>query len=53
MWREGLCAQGRAVLILVVNATGEKTPLPDTLRRAMLARDPDARETGGNERTSP
>ncbi len=52
VWRQGLCAQGRAVLILVVNATGEKTPLPDPLRRAMLARDPDARETGGNERTS-
>jgi acyl-CoA thioester hydrolase len=51
VWRHGLCAQGRAVLILVVNATGEKTPLPAALRRAMLARDPDAREAGGNERT--
>ena len=28
VWRDGLCALGRAVLILVVNATGEKTPLP-------------------------
>ncbi len=51
VWRHGLCAQGRAVLILVVNTTGEKTPLPDALRRAMLARDPDARDTGGNTRT--
>jgi acyl-CoA thioester hydrolase len=49
VWRRGLCAQGRAVLILVVNATGEKTPLPEPLRRAMLARDPDAREGGGND----
>ncbi len=49
---EGLCAQGRAVLILVVNATGEKTPLPEPLRRAMLARDPGAREAGRNERAS-
>ncbi len=49
-WRGGLCAEGRAVLILVVNATGEKTLLPETLRRAMLARDPGAREAGRNER---
>jgi acyl-CoA thioester hydrolase len=51
VWREGLCAQGRAVLILVVNATGQKTPLPAPLRRAMLMRDPDARQAGRNERT--
>jgi acyl-CoA thioester hydrolase len=49
VWRRGLCAQGRAVLILVVNATGEKTPLPEPLRRAMLARDPGAREADQNE----
>jgi acyl-CoA thioester hydrolase len=52
VWRQGLCAIGRAVLILVVNATGEKTPLPETLRRAMLARDPGAGDAGGNERES-
>ncbi len=52
VWRRGLCAQGRAALILVVNATGEKTPLPDPLRRAMLTRDPGAREAGRNERAS-
>lgn len=46
VWRHGLCAEGRAVLILVVNATGEKTPLPPDLRRAILARDPGAVETG-------
>lgn len=49
-WRQGLCAHGRAVLILVVNATGEKTPLLPELRRAMLACDPDAREAGRSER---
>jgi acyl-CoA thioester hydrolase len=53
VWCRGLCALGRAVLILVVNATGEKTPLPEPLRSAMLARDPDAREAGRNERTCP
>ena len=42
VWRDGLCALGRAVLILVVNATGEKTPLPPELRERILARDPDA-----------
>lgn len=52
VWREGLCALGRAVLILVVNATGEKTLLPPALRRAMLARDPDAREAGHKEGVS-
>jgi acyl-CoA thioester hydrolase len=51
VWRQGLYAQGRAVLILLVNATGEKTPLPEALRRAMLARDPEAREAGVSERT--
>ncbi len=49
VWRDGMCAQGRAVLILVVNATGAKTPLPPELRRAMLARDPGAREAGREE----
>jgi acyl-CoA thioester hydrolase len=43
VWREGLCALGRAVLILVVNTTGEKTPLPPDLRQRILARDPGAR----------
>ena len=42
VWRNGLCARGRAVLILVVNATGEKTPLPPDLRERILARDPNA-----------
>jgi YbgC/YbaW family acyl-CoA thioester hydrolase len=41
-WRGGLCALGRAVLILVVNTTGEKTPLPPELRENIVARDPGA-----------
>jgi acyl-CoA thioester hydrolase len=52
VWRDGLCALGRAVLILIVNATGEKVPLPPALRRAMLGRDPGARETGREEGAS-
>lgn len=50
VWHDGLCAEGRAVLILMVNATGEKTPLPEALRRAILARDPGARDGDGSER---
>lgn len=42
VWCDGLCALGRAVLILVVNATGEKTPLPPELRANIIARDPGA-----------
>jgi len=44
VWCRGLCAEGRAVLILVVALTGGKTPLAPELRRAILARDPAARE---------
>ena len=40
VWRDGLCALGRAVLILVVNATGEKAPLSPDLRERILAREP-------------
>lgn len=39
VWRDGLCALGRAVLILMVNSTGEKVPLPPSLRDRLLARD--------------
>ena len=46
VWRDGLCALGRAVLILVVNATGEKTPLPTELRERILALDPAAQKGG-------
>jgi YbgC/YbaW family acyl-CoA thioester hydrolase len=40
VWRDGLCALGRAELILVVNATGEKAPLPTEMRERVLAREP-------------
>jgi acyl-CoA thioester hydrolase len=39
-WRDGLCALGRAVLILIINATGEKVHLSLELRERILARDP-------------
>ena len=45
-WRDGLCAIGRAALILMINATGAKTTLPPSLREAMLVRDPGAHEAG-------
>ena len=48
VWQQGLCACGNAVLVLAVNATGAKIPLPPELRRAMLAREPGLREAGGN-----
>lgn len=38
-WRDGLAAIGTAVLILVINATGEKTPIPEALRANILARE--------------
>ena len=47
VWRGGLCALGRAVLILVVNATGTKTPLAPVLCERILARDPGAADKGG------
>jgi acyl-CoA thioester hydrolase len=43
-WRQGLVATGRAVLILMINTTGEKVPLPAELRRQIRARDPEARD---------
>jgi acyl-CoA thioester hydrolase len=48
VWRQGLCAIGRAVLILVVNATGEKMPLSRELRERILAREPSL-DRGGPE----
>jgi len=49
VWRDGLCAIARAVLILVINATGEKTPLSRELRESILARDTCAREAGAEK----
>jgi len=46
VWKERLAAEGKAVLILilVVNATGEKTPLPPALRANILASEEALRE---------
>jgi YbgC/YbaW family acyl-CoA thioester hydrolase len=46
VWRDGLCALGRAVLILVVNVTGEKTPLSSALRERILALEPGLAQGG-------
>jgi acyl-CoA thioester hydrolase len=45
-WAQGLVASGRASLILVVNSTGEKTPLGRELRVAIRALDPDCEDGG-------
>ena len=50
VWRDGLCALGRAALILVVNATGEKAPLSRELRESILARDACAREAASEKK---
>lgn len=42
--RDGLAAIGTAVLILLVNATGEKALIPATLRASILARERELRE---------
>ena len=39
-WRGGLCALGRAALILMVNATGQKVTLSPELRGRILSHDP-------------
>jgi acyl-CoA thioester hydrolase len=51
VWCDGLCAAGRAVLILVVAATGERVPLPPDLRRAILERDSGTADRGQSEGT--
>ena len=39
VWRDGLVATCLAVFVLMVAATGERTPIPPAVRAAMLARD--------------
>ncbi|HVH75516.1 MAG TPA: thioesterase family protein [Stellaceae bacterium] len=46
VWRNGLIASGRASLILIVNESGEKTPLGRELRAAIRALDPDCEDGG-------
>jgi acyl-CoA thioester hydrolase len=44
VWREGRVATCTAVFVLMVNATGERTPIPAAVRAAILARDGAAEE---------
>ncbi len=39
VWRDGPAATCAAVFVLMVAATGERTPIPPAVRAAMLARD--------------
>jgi len=39
VWRGGLAAFSRAVLVLMINATGQKVPIPEELRALWTARD--------------
>jgi acyl-CoA thioester hydrolase len=38
-WQQGLVNRARAVLVLFVNSTGEKVPIPEGVRRRMVERD--------------
>jgi YbgC/YbaW family acyl-CoA thioester hydrolase len=38
-WRNGRVASGTAIFVLIVAATGERTPIPPAVREAMRARD--------------
>lgn len=39
VWRDGLMATCRTVLVLMINATGAKVPIPDSLRQLWSQRD--------------
>ncbi len=39
VWRDGLMALCRTALVLMITATGEKIPLPDTVRQLWTTRD--------------
>ncbi len=39
LWRDGLICQARALCVVINNATGEKSPLPDAMRRLLVERD--------------
>ena len=38
-WRDGCCARGSALCVLMINATGAKTPVPEDVRAAMIRLD--------------
>jgi len=39
VWRQGLAALCRTVLVLMINSTGAKVPIPDEIRRRWTLRD--------------
>ena len=39
LWRDGLMCQARALCVVINNATGEKVPLPEEMRRVLVERD--------------
>jgi hypothetical protein len=39
VWRDGLVAACTARLVIMVNATGERVPIPPGVREAIVARD--------------
>ncbi len=39
LWKGGLRFEAKAVLVCLVNATGERVPVPPDMRRLMLERD--------------
>ncbi len=44
VWRSGLAARCTAAFVLVVNATGERVPIPPDVRQAIVGRDGAAEE---------
>jgi acyl-CoA thioester hydrolase len=39
LWRRGLCCEAKAVLVCLVNATGQRVPVPEKARRLLIERD--------------
>lgn len=39
LWKRGLCFEAKAVLVCLVNSTGERTPVPEAMKRLMIERD--------------
>lgn len=48
VWCEGAVARGEAVCVLMVNATGEKTPIPEGVRIAIDRNDPQPGRASGS-----
>lgn len=48
LWSGGLACQARAVCVLVINATGARSPIPPAIRTAMIAGEGAIDETAAN-----